>query len=175
MGGFELGFQVEDSAGGSAGLGGVSLPFLFPGSDDLDFGGGDLRFQFSAGRGHLVGSVAWGVGCFTTHIIRNVCRIARGNPRKFLIFLNQSIQSVFMSKTTSKTDWPKRFAESLRGRRERMKLSREQAAELMGVSVATVQHWETGFRAPSTRELPKIAEAYGVQPATLLPRLEPEP
>ncbi len=55
-----------------------------------------------------------------------------------------------------------RFGEKVKDQRERLKLSQEQLANLVGVSRRTIITYETGAATPRINSLRKIAEALGV-------------
>ena len=60
------------------------------------------------------------------------------------------------------------FAEHLKRIRKEKKLGQKQLAELSGISLRTLQNWESGQRRPSSRDaVAKLAQALGV-PATVL-------
>ncbi len=61
-----------------------------------------------------------------------------------------------------------RFAVRLRTLREKAKLTPEEVAEALGVSVHTVYHWESSRRQPQIIDLPRIAEVLGVSKARLV-------
>ena len=51
-----------------------------------------------------------------------------------------------------------RFAARLKMLREKARLTPEQAAERIGVSVHSIYQWESGKRQPKISDLPKLAE-----------------
>lgn len=55
--------------------------------------------------------------------------------------------------------------------RQEPRLSQERLADLLGVSRATVNRWETGARKIDDEQLPAIAEKTGIAPAELRPDL----
>jgi transcriptional regulator with XRE-family HTH domain len=59
--------------------------------------------------------------------------------------------------------------EDLRTLRRRRFLTQKELAEKVGVSYQTIQAWEGGKSHPRLRHIPRLAEALGVEPATLLP------
>ena len=60
------------------------------------------------------------------------------------------------------------LSEVLREHRESCKMTQEFVAEKLGVSRQAVSKWEQGRSEPSTTNLVKLAELYGVDPADLL-------
>lgn len=68
--------------------------------------------------------------------------------------------------------WPP-FGQFVGARRQELRLSRGDLAEAAGVSQHTIVSWELGYRAPSTRQLPRLAHVLSVDTASLaaaLPR-----
>lgn len=59
----------------------------------------------------------------------------------------------------------------LKAFRERLKLSPQQLADLLGVSRPTIVRWEKGTRKPDVEKLKEIAEKTGVAPAEMRPEL----
>lgn len=55
-----------------------------------------------------------------------------------------------------------KVAMTLKAARINKKLTQKQAAKLIGVNVSMLSKWETGKAFPSTKRIPKITEAYGV-------------
>lgn len=53
-----------------------------------------------------------------------------------------------------------RFAVRLRKLREKVGLTPEQAAEVIGVSFVTLYDWEAGRKIPTLQKFPTIAEVY---------------
>lgn len=53
----------------------------------------------------------------------------------------------------------------LRVAREASGMTRTQSAERLGVALATVSRWESGARFPSTDDLERLAQLYGVRPS----------
>ena len=62
-------------------------------------------------------------------------------------------------------------AERLKTARERKGLTQRQMAARVGVTQPTIQVWESGEHAPRARLLRKVAEAYGLKPADLIPEV----
>lgn len=60
------------------------------------------------------------------------------------------------------------LGEVLRAHRERCKMTQELVAQKLGVSRQAVSKWEQGASEPSTTNLVKLANLYGVDPADLL-------
>lgn len=60
------------------------------------------------------------------------------------------------------------LGEVLRAHRERCKMTQELVAQKLGVSRQAVSKWEQGVSEPSTTNLVKLANLYGVDPADLL-------
>ena len=54
---------------------------------------------------------------------------------------------------------------TLRELRTRLYMTQVELAERVGVSEPTIVSWETGQRVPRLRNIPKLAEALGVEPA----------
>ena len=54
---------------------------------------------------------------------------------------------------------------TLRELRTRRYLTQADLADLVGVTAITIAGWETGRTAPRLRNIPKLAEALGVDPA----------
>ena len=63
-------------------------------------------------------------------------------------------------KTIDTSTYEGRFAARLKMLREKAKLTPEQAAEEIGVSLATLYDWEAGRVIPSLEKFPKIAVVY---------------
>jgi transcriptional regulator with XRE-family HTH domain len=62
-----------------------------------------------------------------------------------------------------------RFAVRLKTLREKAGLTPEQVAETLETSATSVYRWEAGLRQPQIADLPRIADALGVKPRTLIP------
>ena len=65
------------------------------------------------------------------------------------------------------------FGQFVGARRQELRLTRAELAERVGVAVRTVVAWELGYRIPGSAQLARIAEALGVDTASLaaaLPR-----
>jgi len=69
---------------------------------------------------------------------------------------------------TNQSTYAGQVGARIRDRRERMRLSVEEAAAAAGVAAPTWYHWESGLRSPMDR-LPAIAAALGCKPRALLP------
>jgi transcriptional regulator with XRE-family HTH domain len=52
--------------------------------------------------------------------------------------------------------------------REKARMSQAELAQLLGMSIQTVQGWEQGVRFPRVKILPRLAEALNCKPADLL-------
>ena len=63
-------------------------------------------------------------------------------------------------KTIDTSTYEGRFAARLKELRERAKLSPEQVAEALGVSVVAIYHWEAANRTPPLGAFPKFARLY---------------
>jgi transcriptional regulator with XRE-family HTH domain len=67
--------------------------------------------------------------------------------------------------------WRTTFGDRLRAARERRGLSQEALAEKAGVDRKLIYRTELGQTSPRLDAVMQIAEALGVQPSTLLPKL----
>ena len=61
---------------------------------------------------------------------------------------------------------------ALRHLRESNGYSQGEVAETLGVTQATVSHWESGRRTPSVNDLAALASVYRVEPSTFMPSLD---
>ncbi len=66
------------------------------------------------------------------------------------------------------------LAKTLKGHRERCRMTQEFVAEAIGVSRQAVSKWETGAADPSTANLLALAKLYGVSPEELLHNAQSE-
>jgi transcriptional regulator with XRE-family HTH domain len=58
--------------------------------------------------------------------------------------------------------------DAIRHFRRQKKLTQEELAKQLGVSIDTIRRWESGLRAPRVTEISKLAEALGVTETELL-------
>jgi transcriptional regulator with XRE-family HTH domain len=72
--------------------------------------------------------------------------------------------------TVDTTGWPA-FGQLLGKRREALRLTRSGLAAAVGVSQHAVVAWELGSRAPGPQQLPRLAEALGVESSLLVAAL----
>jgi transcriptional regulator with XRE-family HTH domain len=68
------------------------------------------------------------------------------------------------------TGWPA-FGQFVGARRQELRLSRPALAEAVGVSQGTLVAWELGYRVPGATQLPRLAAALAVDPASLVSAL----
>ena len=61
-----------------------------------------------------------------------------------------------------------RFAARLKELREKRKLSADELAEMLGVTINTVYHWEKAHSFPKCEQLPLLAEALKLKGVRLL-------
>jgi transcriptional regulator with XRE-family HTH domain len=66
--------------------------------------------------------------------------------------------------------WPP-FGQFVGARRQELRLGRGELAAAVGVSQHTVVSWELGYRAPGSKQLPRLAEALSVDTASLVAAL----
>lgn len=60
-------------------------------------------------------------------------------------------------------------AEIMRAARERAGKTQEQLASELDVTQAQVSNWESGNALPKTKDIRRVARAYGVRPEQLIP------
>lgn len=60
------------------------------------------------------------------------------------------------------------IAETIKSRRQALRLTQQALADKIGVGQSAVQQWESGMSAPRRRHLPSVAEALGMTVAELM-------
>jgi transcriptional regulator with XRE-family HTH domain len=64
------------------------------------------------------------------------------------------------------TNWPP-FGQLIGAGRQDLRMTREELADVLGLSLATIEAWELGYRRPRPRQLPQLAAAVAVSAEAL--------